>query len=335
MATIQNKIIGTSGDYTTIAAWEAAIPANLVTADEVWVGKLKDQTFTEKTHITGHTTDATRYIELTTDTAASFADDDTNRLDYDAAQGAAITSSLNYDEILALSDNFTRLTKLQVTSTGTGAGRTLEVFANNCTIRDSIIQGQLKSAKPIISHDNAASTNHYINCLIIADRFTNAGGAGFFGGGADTDDFINCTVVCPSDVTNTTSRGINRDYNDVLAESNAVFGFATNFNKTSGWRTGSSHNAADDATADDPGATGAQNNLTYANQFTTISGSSLDFRLKSGNDLDGAGEQHALTNDLDIFGNARDTSTPSVGCFETQAAVPVPPSLIMSPYIPA
>jgi hypothetical protein len=96
MPTTVTKIIGTGGDYTTIAAWLAACPANLVTADQIWQGKLKNQTFNEAVVFSGITTDATRYIELTTDTGASFRDNASvrsNALRYNASNGAAITSS--------------------------------------------------------------------------------------------------------------------------------------------------------------------------------------------------------------------------------------------------
>jgi len=42
MPTTTVKVIGTSGDYTTIQGWEDACPANIVTTDEIWEGQLKN-----------------------------------------------------------------------------------------------------------------------------------------------------------------------------------------------------------------------------------------------------------------------------------------------------
>ena len=38
MPTTTTKTIGSTGDYSTLQAWEDACPANLVTADEIWRG---------------------------------------------------------------------------------------------------------------------------------------------------------------------------------------------------------------------------------------------------------------------------------------------------------
>ncbi len=62
MATTITKSIGTTArDYSNLTTWEADIPANLVTADEVWVGEVYNDseiTGTATTTIGGHTTDA-------------------------------------------------------------------------------------------------------------------------------------------------------------------------------------------------------------------------------------------------------------------------------------
>ncbi len=52
-------------DYSTLQAWEDASPANLVTADQRWIGECLDQgTFTGALTISGTTVDATRYTIL-------------------------------------------------------------------------------------------------------------------------------------------------------------------------------------------------------------------------------------------------------------------------------
>lgn len=54
-----------SGDYTTIVAFEAAITANLVTADEYWTGTINDSNvYSENVSFSGITADATRSVTL-------------------------------------------------------------------------------------------------------------------------------------------------------------------------------------------------------------------------------------------------------------------------------
>jgi hypothetical protein len=90
------------GDYSTLQAWEDACPANLVTADQIWQGQCKNQEFALNAtvlNIAGTTTDATRYIELTTEAGASFRDHAskaTNALRYDATKGAGIRATNAY-----------------------------------------------------------------------------------------------------------------------------------------------------------------------------------------------------------------------------------------------
>jgi hypothetical protein len=58
---MSTKIIGTGGDYTTITAWEAALPATLT---EPEIGTMLGQAFTENVAFAGVTTSAANYIEL-------------------------------------------------------------------------------------------------------------------------------------------------------------------------------------------------------------------------------------------------------------------------------
>ncbi len=62
--TVTKSIIpGGGGDYTTIAAYESALPADIVALDELHVGELFGNTV-ENVSFAGTTTDATRYVVL-------------------------------------------------------------------------------------------------------------------------------------------------------------------------------------------------------------------------------------------------------------------------------
>ena len=105
MTTTIVKSIGTAAgrDFTTIQAWADACPANLVTVDQVWEGQLyNDSEFVVSSSadaykIDGKTTDATRFLRLTTGPGQSFTDNAgklTSPLRYDATKGVGIRSTV-------------------------------------------------------------------------------------------------------------------------------------------------------------------------------------------------------------------------------------------------
>jgi hypothetical protein len=56
---------------------------------------------------------------------------------------------------------------------------------------------------------------------------------------------------------------------------------------------------------------------TFSNQFQSITSGSEDFRVKAGADLINAGvRDQTYTNDLDIVGTTRSTTTPNIGAWE-------------------
>lgn len=138
MPTIVEKTIGTGGDYADIAAWWAATPANFVTADTIQRGLLLNQKHTGGQTLSGKTTSATCYAEITTAPGASFADNadvSSNPLRYDATKGAAIEVTGNSVVGLTIQQDWTRFSKIQFASTSTGANAApaLRVTGANCT----------------------------------------------------------------------------------------------------------------------------------------------------------------------------------------------------------
>lgn len=137
MATTVVKTIGSTGDYSTIAAWIAAIPSNLVTVDEIWRGELLNEEFSaasEMFNIAGKTTDATRYIELTAAAGCSFLDSPTVRdtpLRYNASFGARVIRTSTYGYTGQISVPHTKISRLQIVnaSSGTNAGAALYATA--------------------------------------------------------------------------------------------------------------------------------------------------------------------------------------------------------------
>src|SRR5262245_48157291 len=126
--------IGTAGgrDFSTQPAWENALPANLVTADEEHYGQLYNDSefFTSADAnliaIGGHTTDATHRIILEPAPGQGFADHAsaaTNPLRYDQSKGVALRKTSGYNEAILIdaAQNWVVIRGLQVKVTAANA----------------------------------------------------------------------------------------------------------------------------------------------------------------------------------------------------------------------
>lgn len=153
MTTQIYKTIGTGGDYATIPLWVAAIPADLVAADQIWTGYLLNQEFTSASAfgtISGKTCDATRYIELTAQPGSSFVDSyvasgGTNPLRYDSTKGASLkfTGASGYG--LLVNVPYFRMSRIQMLGTDTsGTAPSLVMLSSgsaNSRIDQCILEG--------------------------------------------------------------------------------------------------------------------------------------------------------------------------------------------------
>ncbi len=311
MATeIVKTIQASGGDYTSLQTWEDDITIGMVAADEQWTGKAADEGFGTLA-VGGQTVDATHFIKLTTQANASFADDDTNRLDYDTSQGAYATAAPSFAVVFDIQTQYTQIEKMQVECTSS-SGQVIVTNTSDCTVQRVIAKGSAFANGGSVLRSIGA--NDFINCLVISTDTSDAGYGCFNTGSAG--NWIHITSVSPSNVTaGTNSFGFNNSYSAALLVNCAAFGWPSGGDyKSSGWSGSSSNNASDGTNA--PGANPVDS-ATYADQFVDVdSTGTMDFKLKSGSALEGAGVQHALSSDLDIFGNARSASTPDIGCHE-------------------
>ena len=119
LPTIVKTIGGTSPDYATWTLWEAAIPANLVTADEIWEGQGRDVLIDEENVDigTGITTDSTRFIRLRAENATNFDGVAGNGPGIDKQGG---TGSDGYG--FRLTANYTQIINIEVTNSRTTVG---------------------------------------------------------------------------------------------------------------------------------------------------------------------------------------------------------------------
>jgi hypothetical protein len=295
MPTTITKTIGTGGDYTSPQAWEDALPANLVTADEVHVGQLKNQTFSgsgTQLVIDGHTTDATRYIELTCEAGASFkdqADVRTVRLEHDTTNGAAIAATGGYAEAIALGTNYTRLTGLQLQCVS-GSSSALHVFGGqNCLVSKCILKATAGSA---LRFSTSSVDNKIVNSLFQGAVWVQSGtGHAIYG----------CTAVGSGTFLTIGS------YSSVAFTNCAIFGFAV-------YKSGGGTATATYTATDLPALSGTGNvvNLSFADQFQTTTN---DFRAKSTSGIR-AGSYDGTNTPDDITGGNRNTATPTMGAWE-------------------
>jgi len=319
MVTETIESIGTSGrDRASIAAWEAILPADLVSGDVAHKGEVfndSELTATAQVTFTNHVTDATRNIILRTGSGAGFKDHAsvaTNALRYNASLGAAHRKTSDYDNAIEVTSScdFMEINFLQFAHDGDYPEQTVYLQGDNNVIRQSIIRGD--SSRGSVSLDNDAVA---VNCLIYTTGGAIADGISLgyvFSGNARA---VACTVLTPDDLGNG-GDGVKEDYGtNNESSNNASFGFTNSFTGT--FNGSSDWNCSEDADA--PG-TNSLVSKTYSSQFENINNATLDARLKTGSDCLAAGDvPHALCNGVDILGNTRDSTNSNIGCWEVVA----------------
>lgn len=321
MATTVTKTIGTSSrDYSTLQAWADALPANLVTADQEWIGECyNDSEFLKTTSgtflsITGHTTDATRDIILRCATGQSFRDNasvNTNPLKYDQSKGVGIQITADYSTLISILNDYVTLDGLQIKNTkggtdcvlmsGVYAGRTVK----NCIVDNS---GNGGSKHGVYMYSSTSST---FNTVCIQRGTSNA----FYLGDGGKARY--CTAIKPSDGFAAGS-GFAGAYNNSLALSCASFGFGTGFD--SNYTDAScGYNGTDKASA--PGSNN-KTSITYnsTSPFVSGTGTTLDATPIGGTNLAANGFYDAsYATDIKKYTRA---NPPTIGCWEIVSAAP-------------
>lgn len=315
------KTIGPSGDYSTLAAWIAACPANLVTSDQRWIGELQNTQLTGSTTlltISGITTDSTRYVYLRCGAGNSFKDNAnvrSNALDYNASNGAAVTSSVSYSRVIYNKCSFTRLEGLQVKATGGGSDGIMNDNSSVLTVSGCIVV-----ASQLALNHNANASYTATNCLL---RTTSNGSVVSVAGYSGTASFIGCTAVRATGAASGTafSKPGGASITGVIKDC-AVFNFSTFLSGT--WTVSYS---ATDLTA--PAGTGNVGSLTYSSQFVSTTN---DWRAASSGSGLVAGTPDTTNIPADISGQTRDLTTPTIGCWEL-ASSPPPPAAWNPPVV--
>lgn len=306
------KTIGSGGgrDYSTLASWIAACPANLVTSTQTWEGEAyNDSEFTDNgtvLTISGITANATYNIQLRPASGQGIYDHAnklTNALTYDASKGVAMRVTGANSPTISISVDYTKITGFQMAGS---AGQQIVLVSGNIpnVVFDKCIaigSGQFGSGSVV-----RMQAGDWQNGLIIG---TAADTVGFISLGNSANLYASTVVNVASSPTQT---GIRRSYDTPICKNVVCMGFSTNF--VSGLSSSSNYNCSSDSSA--PGAN-SLTSKTYSSQFQSISSGSPDFRVKSGADLINAGTRDAThTGDLDIVKQSRSTSTPTIGAWE-------------------
>lgn len=319
MPTVQTKSIGTATrDYSTFALFEAAIPANLVTADEQWIGEAyNDSVFSVAgtvLNIAGHTTDATRDIIVRCASGESFkdhADAATNRLYPNDSYGVKMRTTSSWSQGIEITDANVTIDGIQFDTAG-NSGFLGTLNQDNITVIDCVSESDGEWAIFALNHSGVSIVN---TVIIMADdreaiRFNESG--------SNDPQLINCTILSPSDVTST-NNAIDSGYgsNHGIVKGCLILGFngVTDGNANA---TSSDYNTTDNSTVE--GGSNDTVSVTYANQIEATTATTIDARLKSGSDAEGAATAYAETNDLDIIGQARHATAPDCGAWEYTVA---------------
>jgi hypothetical protein len=307
------KTIGTGGgrDYSTLAGWAASLPANLVSDGNSYEGDCyNDSEFagtTNLVNLTGHTTDATHTITLTTGAGQSFRDNakiQTNALRYDQSNGVGIRESggpYSTDTPIIVSDSNVFISNLQVKGhayafdTSNSASVTIDdcIFTSDATRAAAEMRSGAVVRNSLFYTTGNPSTTGVIDCQ-------NGGPSFYF-----------CTIVSASDAAGTPPANVHSLYSSLSFENCAFFGCAA---VKSGTSTFSFTNCMTDVASPPSGVTGGK---TFANQFENTTVANGDWREKAGADLQGAATSDSTNGGKDIAGTSRPQSGKwDIGCWE-------------------
>ncbi len=255
---------------------------------------------------TGHTNGS---IILTTAAGQSFSDQVGNVLNYNAANGVAITSSVAFNQMIDVNDSNVTISKLQLKSTDPfGRPIKIELGSSNTVLEKCIV----------VNSNSSIGTQLYNgtirNCLFVAQ----------VGGAADIVELFQhatvafCTFVTPSNLSAGALAVFVQSSQDITLENCAFFGCVAVDSGGSATYT----NCMTDVTSSLP--VGVSGGKTYASQFQNPSS---DWRIKVNADLFNAGVADITNGATDIVG----TSRPQGGGWDIGAFEFVVPSIVPIP----
>lgn len=317
-----STIGASSRNYATITLWQAALPTS---GSGTWDGVLyNDAEFLNESPGSGalNVGGSTNWPETLTPATGQSAFDAANSLKYDVSKGVGIRSTNSYSQAFKVTGSLTAR-RIQVCQAGSGNNNTAlqvpftitPVLIDRCLFQQDSSGG---NAAVIMTGTNGSGTQKMTNSVIIANA---AGMNGINLAYSNGTTIANVTIVKASNVSGSSTSAIVTQGGAPKITNCAMFGFANAVSVISGTPTGT-NNATDAASI---GFTSASSltSQTYANQFTGVTTTGgLDFRLKSGNSLDGAGATDTtdIPAAIDIFATARTSGSWSIGAHQPASA---------------
>lgn len=310
MTTTVTKTIGSGGDYSTLQSWEDAAPSNLVTSDQVWRGEVISN-LTNTLTVSGATTDATRYKELTAASGSSFIDNAnvrTNALRANSSNGVLISGTPSYANLVTSTEKYFRVSRLQFQTTNSDSYKALAVVGTGTLVDQCIVETS--------TNNNANRQTLRVgdgtivrNCLIV--NRASSGSNGIVDVELGSMTMKNCTIVA---VNGTLTNAIKNNYGTVTLTNCALFG-VTNANASNG--TTNKTNCYTSASANNSGWTTTTFDTSTGSGFENITSGTHDLRIKSTSVLKDAGY-----NDSDVSVDISDVAraTHDVGAWEYSAA---------------
>lgn len=310
---------GTSGATCVLSS---STPDNV---GVIWQGQCQNQEFASagtQVNISGSTTSATAYKELTTMAGASFRDHpnvQTNALRYTAANGCGVrTTNVNEYAIIA-SESFNRVSKLQIASTGIGS-RALAANGASGLFEFLVAEGTYIGTNASIGVLEIIGTSTVRNSLII-QRAT--GADHIIATATGSPSFYNVTAVAPDDLAAApTSIFLSGASGTVTAQNCGLFAGDSTKAITAGSATFNFTTCYSDISG-----TAGVTQTTYANEFQNVNDATRDYRLVTGAAQKDTGTTDSINASTDIVGTSRPSGAAyDVGAWElVQAAPPSAP----------
>jgi hypothetical protein len=305
---VERTIGGATRDYQTVAAWITACP-NLTTTNQIWKGLIYKEgngatEWAESINLGLKTggTDANRFLWLEPASGQGFLDNAnklTNALRYNNANGVALAVTGNNSVYGGNNVGYAFVRGLQLKGVFSTSGAGTFLNAWQCIV-----------LSPSLSERFALDFGglHMTNCVLHTNLTSNY----VFWARGNSFSLNNCTFYN----NGTAVDFANGSSGNLTIKNSTIFGYSLNAGSSGAFVAAASTYNITDLAAFSWSATGNIVSAVAADQFTSLTVGSEDFRVKAGSGLVAGTRDQTNTNDLDIVGSARLLTTPTIGAWE-------------------